>query len=100
MARYELTADAQWDLDTIRAYIVDDNPERAVTFVLELRDKFRAIAERPMTFRARDELSAGLRSARHGNYIILFRPTPDFVKILRVVHGARNLPRIIEDSPE
>jgi len=100
VARYRLTADAQRDLETIREYILNDNPQRAVSFVDELIARFRSLAERPMSFRGRDELSPGLRSAAHGNYIILFRPEQDFVKILRVVHGARNLPRVVEDTPE
>ena len=98
MARYRLTADAQNDLDAIADYIILHNPERAATFVDELVDRFRIIAERPRSFPGRDGLSPGLRSAVYGKYLILFRIEREFVKILRVVHGARDLPRLVQDD--
>jgi toxin ParE1/3/4 len=97
VARYRLTTDAQHDLNAIGDFILRDNPARSVSFVDELIARFRIIAERPMSFRARGELSPGLRSATHGNYLILFRVERDFVKILGVVHGARDLPRLLPD---
>jgi toxin ParE1/3/4 len=94
---YRLTADAQLDLNAIADFIIRENPARAVTFIDELIDHFRTIAERPKSFPARDNLVPGLRSAVHGKYLILFRIEDDFVRILRVVHGARDLPRLLRD---
>ncbi len=39
---------------------------------------------------------AGLRMAVHGRYLVLFRDLPDknVVRVERVLHGARNLPRL------
>ena len=97
MARYRLTADAQNDLDAIADFIIRHNPERAATFIDELVDRFRIIAERPKSFPGRDGLSPGLRSAVHGKYLILFRIERGFVKILRVAHGARDLSPLVRD---
>ncbi len=52
-------------------------------------------AERPGSFPARDDLHPGLRAARHGRYLIFFLETADAVQIVRVLHGARDLPRIL-----
>ena len=82
---------ARADLVAITNYIAEDNPLRAETFVGELISRAREAAARPQTFPARDDLDTGLRAARHGRYLILFRDLPDEVRIVRVVHGARDL---------
>ena len=71
--------------------IAMDNPARALSFVAELEDKARQIGDRPQSFPARDEISAGLRSNVHGKYLIFFRDLPSEVRIVRIVHGARDL---------
>jgi plasmid stabilization system protein ParE len=42
-------------------------------------------------------LVAGLRIAVHGRYLVLFRdlPATATVRIERVLHSARNLPRLL-----
>jgi plasmid stabilization system protein ParE len=30
----------------------------------------------------------------HGGYLIFYRPLPDGVEIVRIIHGARNLSRL------
>jgi Arc/MetJ-type ribon-helix-helix transcriptional regulator len=47
--------------------------------------------ERPGSFPARDDISPGLRSAVHGRYLLLSRELRDEVRIVRIVHGARDL---------
>jgi toxin ParE1/3/4 len=82
---------ASRDLGAIADYILDDNPGRAVSFVDELWARFRQIAERPLSFQARPDLGPGLRSALHGNYLIVFLIENEGVVIARVVHGARDI---------
>lgn len=98
VAKYRLAPQANADLRAIADYIIDDNPARAISFVDELTAKFRVIAERPMSFRSRDDLRTGLRSALHGKYLILFRIEEETVHILRVLQGARNLTAIFKDN--
>ena len=81
---------ARADLLAIGLYIADDNPERAESFVAELEAKTRAIGERPLSFPARDDISGGLRGAAHGRYLILFRDLAREVRIVRVLHSARD----------
>lgn len=84
------------DLEAIGDYIAEDDPDRALGFVDELRARARQAAGRPLGFPARDDLSHGLRAARHGKYLIFFRDLSDEVRIVRIVHGARDLPRMLE----
>ena len=79
------------DLRGIGRYIAEDDPDRALTFVDELRTKAQIAAERPFSFPARDDLAPGLRSIVHGRYLIFFRDLPDAVRIERVIQGARDL---------
>jgi toxin ParE1/3/4 len=90
MKTIEVAPAARDDLHGIALYIADDNPERAVSFVAELEDRFDSIAERPLSFPAHDDISPGIRGAVHGRYLILFRDLPRTVRIVRVLHTARD----------
>jgi len=83
---------AEQDLEFIGDYIAADNPARALTFVLELQEQCQRIARNPLGYRARPELGEGLRSCAHGNYVIFFEVEPDEVAVVRILHGARDLP--------
>ena len=86
---------ARADLVEIGDFIALDNPERAASFVTEIEARLIQVAARPGSFPARDELHAGLRSARHGRYLIFFIDSGDEVRIVRVLHGARDLPSLL-----
>ncbi len=85
------------DLEDIADYIARDNPERAATFVEGLAATCRAVAATPDIYPPRPDLAPGLRMAVHGRYLVLFRELPgeNAVRVERVLHGARNLPRLI-----
>ena len=88
MARLVILPAARIDLIEIGDFIALDNPERAASFVTEIESRMIDVAERPCSFPARDELHEGLRSARHGRYLIFFVEAGDEVRIVRVLHGA------------
>jgi toxin ParE1/3/4 len=83
---------ARADLLEIGDFIALDNPERALSFLAELEHVMHAAAERPGSFPARDDLHPGLRAARHGRYLIFFVEAREEVQVVRVLHGARDLP--------
>ena len=91
MKRLEIAPAARADLKAIESYIGADDPHRAVTFVEELVATANKVAERPLSFPARNDLGRGLRAASHGRYLILFRDLQHEVRIVRVLHGARDL---------
>lgn len=93
MKRLVFSPLARSDLIDIALYIAEDNPGRAESLIAELEEKARTIAERPASFPLRDELSPGLRSAVHGRYVLFFRDLGSEVRIVRVLHGARDLRR-------
>lgn len=90
--RLLITPLAEQDLEEIGDYIALDNPKRAVSFVQELQTHCQKICLNPAGYRSRPELSDDLRSCAHGNYVIFFESTDDQVTIIRVLHGARDIP--------
>jgi len=82
---------AKIDLIEIWDYIADDSEARADTFIDRIDQKFRTLAQRPAIGRLRDELAADLRSFPVGRYVIYYRPLPNGVEIVRVLHSARDL---------
>jgi len=96
MKRLVFTPSARNDLLEIGAYIADDNPVRAESFVAELETKAYQAAERPASFPERTDIGIGVRAAVHGRYLLLFRELEHEVRIVRIIHGARNIPSLFE----
>lgn len=94
--RIELSDDIEPDLEAIADWIATGNPTRAVSFVRELRQEILRIARNPYLYRLRHELRPAIRIASYGSYVILFWVREETVRIERVVHGSRDLPRILQ----
>ena len=86
-----LSAQAEADLVDISLYIARDNPVRAMTFVDEIEAKAMTLADTPMKGAARDDLNPGIRLLVHGAYGVYYRVTNENIRILRVLHSARDL---------
>jgi toxin ParE1/3/4 len=96
MALVRVSEAARNDLDAIWNYIAQDDPAAADQVVHSWVSKFKLLASMPEMGRRREELSKGLRSFPVRNYIIFYRPFSEGVEIVRVLHGARDLPPLFE----
>lgn len=83
---------AKEDLESIADYIAADNPRRALTFVMALRQQCERIALNPPGYRLRPELGVGIRSCAYGHYVIFFETSSSDLTVVRILHGARDLP--------
>jgi toxin ParE1/3/4 len=92
VARLVILPAARADLIEIGDFIALDNPGRAASFAAEIEGRMREAAEPPRSYPARDELHEGPRSARHGRYLSCFLEVGDEVRVVPVLHGARDLP--------
>ena len=90
------TVQAEIDLEEIADYIALDSPERAMSFVQEIREHCERIAKGPRTYAKRPELGDEIRACAHGNYMIVFEPFEDSARVLRVLHGARRWHQLLE----
>lgn len=86
-----LSPRAEQDFESIGDYIARDNPARARSFVRELRGHCAKIADAPSVHALRSDLGKNLRCCTHGNYLIFYRVIADDVRIVRVLHSARDL---------
>lgn len=90
------TEPAEEDLETIGDWIAKDNPERAESFVRELRQSCVNVGQWPLAHPlVVHRLNDGLRRKVHGNYLIFHRVWRDAVEIILVLHGARDYGQVL-----
>lgn len=89
---------AEYDLAGIAEFIDRDDVRRAVTFLLELRDACRVIADHPKAY-PKVFIKRGriIRRKVFGDYLILFVVTRSSVVILHVVHARQDLVAMLDD---
>lgn len=102
--RYELSTRARVDLLDLWDYVARESgfPDRADSLVLRIRGVCQQIADFPGIGTRREELAPGMRSFPVPPFLILYRiPGDDSIEVLRVVHGARDLPHLMspQDQP-
>ena len=86
------TAQANIDLVEIWEYIARDTAPSADELLDRIAEACGTLADNPLVGRAREELAPSLRSLPVGNYVIFYRPIHDGIVVIRVLHGARDLP--------
>lgn len=88
------TAQAEKDLIEIWGYIAQDNSLAADRVLDEIDQKVNVLAENPLLGRFRPDIAPELRYFAVGKYLILYRIAYNGIQIVRVVHGARDLPNL------
>ncbi|MDR3423965.1 MAG: type II toxin-antitoxin system RelE/ParE family toxin [Alphaproteobacteria bacterium] len=91
---YTLSPLADDDLDEIWLHIAQDNEPAADGMIRKIFETISLITEQPLMGRARDELRPRIRSLAVSPYIIFYRPEPDMIEIVRVLHHARDVDAI------
>lgn len=79
------------DVDDIWLHIASDDPAAATRMVERLAAGVARLADFPESGRARPEIGADARSIVVGRYLVLYRIAGEFVEIVRVIHGAREI---------
>ena len=94
MSSYRYSHLANSDLDEIALYLFNLNPSAAHRLLETLDKTCQLLAEHSEIGRRRPELGADLRSYPVGNYLIFYSIAQDGIIVVRILYGARNLPRI------
>jgi antitoxin ParD1/3/4/toxin ParE1/3/4 len=93
MSRYNLTPEADQDLDDIWEYIAQDDIEAADRWDAKLRNAFRMLARNPSAGHTRKDLTdQPVLFWPLGKYLIIYRIQSDEILILAVTQGARDIP--------
>ena len=101
MSRYVLSPEAADDLVEIWLYVESQSrPEIADRVVAEIRAKIEVICISPGIGHRRRDLSDGdLRFFAAYSYLIVYRPTTKPLQIASILHGRRDVERILDDRP-
>ena len=91
------------DIADIHLFIAVENPDAAERFLAALRLSFRTLAQWPeigLRYQSNRAELADLRFwpvRRFTNYLIFYRVTgkPRRLQIIRVLHGARDVPQVL-----
>jgi len=94
---HRLSPEAEGELDEVWRYIAREtgSVETARAVVSSITERFHFLSAYPRIGRRRDNLRPGLRSYPVGDYVIFYRVRHRDVIILRVLHGRRDLDRLI-----
>ena len=99
MTRYRFTPAAEWDIRKIWDRIAKDSVRTADRYVEAIRRECEALTKSPLAGATRADLTdKPLRFWLVGPYnshFIFYNPATDPIQILRVLHGARNLPKLL-----
>ena len=95
--RLRFRPEAVTDLEEIYDFVAADNPSKAQEFITFLRNKCQILADSHFAGRARPEIRHDLRSFPVKRYVILYRVLDDFVEIVSVVHGSRDIEGLWDD---
>jgi toxin ParE1/3/4 len=87
---YRLRPQAEIDIVEALTYVVDRHPAGARRLRLELLETMRRLNDMPMMGSHRIGTAQDLRCFPLGSYLIFYRPTPDGIVVVRVLHAARN----------
>lgn len=96
---------ADRDLDEqAECFVAQGSPETAERWLAQTAQSFEFLAAQPGIGALRESRKSGLQNIRtwpvngFEKHIIFFRPTPDGIEVLRVLHGARDIDRILGDA--
>ena len=97
---------ADGDLVEIADYIAQDSLDAAIRFLTAARRAMEFLTTTPMAgpeYAVANPRLTGLRKwsiKGFPNYLIFYRIHADSIEVLRVIHGARDIPTILEGEPE
>jgi toxin ParE1/3/4 len=99
MSRFVLTPAADQDLNDIWDYIATDNVEAADRVLSALEKAFQRLADGPALGHYREDLA----DKRHRfdsvfSYLIVYRWEANPLQIIRILHAARDVPRLLGET--
>ena len=98
MARILRRPQASEDIAEIWDHIADDDLAAADRWLDRLDKQLRLLATQPLMGRARDELAEGVRSFPMGRYVAFYMPVDEGIDVIRVLHSARDIDAVFDDS--
>jgi toxin ParE1/3/4 len=100
MGRIYRTRRAGIDATTIWSYIAERSFPSADSWLESVDEKLRLLAANPTMGERVDHLRAGARRVTVGNFVLYFEPVNNGIRLLRIVHSARQIDDLFENLGE
>jgi toxin ParE1/3/4 len=85
------------DFDDIYDYIARDNPRAAAQVLRSLDESIQLLSDQPKMGKVFRHRRLRLRLLTHDDYLVFYRERPGVIEIVRVIHGRRNIPDILDE---
>jgi len=95
MAEVVFRQQAWRDLEQIDDRIAREDPGAAQRFRATVMRRVALLQGVPEAAQPRPEFGRDIRTIPIGRYIVILRIEPSRVSVLRILHSARNLPRLL-----
>lgn len=97
MKKVILSKAADIDLEDIFDYTLEEfGLDQAIFYVSGFDEVFGVISGNPEIGRERKEIREGLRSFSKERHVIFYRILNDHIRIVRILHGSRDLPKFVD----
>lgn len=94
LKRYVLSVEADSDIDAIFDYTESGHGfNQAVSYLTDLEAVFQKLILNPQIGKNRDDIKKELFSLPEQEHTIFYRNLSDKIRIVRVLHGSRDLPK-------
>ncbi|KAF0110837.1 MAG: hypothetical protein FD163_581 [Hyphomonadaceae bacterium] len=90
---------AQEDLIGIWSYIAEKNRAAADQYLIDLEETLEFLSQNPFAAEAyfsRSTKTKGIRKCPVRNHIVFYLPQDDGIDVVRVLHSAMDIPRLLE----
>lgn len=98
MSEFTISPLAVDDLDGIWLYFAQFDPDNADRFISEMLATFAMLARNPSAGRLRSEIKSDLRSFPKVPYCIFYYPAAVGIRVMRILHSARDIETILESD--
>ena len=96
MKRFRISPEAAANISEIWEFIAADNVAAAERVRQELHNAIHSLVDTPGKGHLREDLTdKAVRFWRVRSYLIVYRPDTDPLEIVAVLHGARDIPRLL-----
>jgi len=85
------------DLDRIVDYIASEDPGAAQRFRARILQRIALLNNFPKSAQPRPEFGRDIRTIPIGRYVVFVRVVVAKVTVLRILHSARDLPRLLKN---
>lgn len=85
------------DIEECFVYIATDNVDIGMAFLVAIEESLKRLSEFPLVGKVKDFADKELGDIRmwpvrnYENYLIFYAVRNDFIEVIRVFHGARNI---------